>query len=129
MIDLSKSLFGLRILVTKYDNKIIGNCDIYWNIQRKRLERTAKLGISVLEEFRNIGIATTMINNHLTWCIENPRIHRLELEVFSNNSKAMSLYEKLGFIKEGKRKEAAYIDKEYYDIVFMGIITEPVNFF
>ncbi|SHF16764.1 Protein N-acetyltransferase, RimJ/RimL family [Marinitoga hydrogenitolerans DSM 16785] len=129
IIDISKKLFGIRILIAKYEKKIIGNCDIYWNIQRKRLERTAKLGISVLENFRNIGIGTMLINNHIVWCIENPKIHRLELEVFSNNPKAISLYEKLGFTIEGKRKEAAFINYKYYDILFMGYITEPKNLF
>ncbi|GAB6189317.1 hypothetical protein JCM30566_10560 [Marinitoga arctica] len=129
IINLSKNLFGLRILVAKYENKIIGNCDIHWNIHRERLKKTAKLGVSVLEDFRNKGIATTLIKNHISWCIETPVIHRLELEVFSNNPHAISLYEKLGFIKEGTRKEAAYIDSNYYDIIFMGYITEPEKIF
>nr|WP_239525357.1 GNAT family protein [Marinitoga litoralis] len=129
IIDLSKKNYGLRILVAKNKNSIVGNCDIFWNISRKRLEKTAKLGVSVLEDFRNIGIATTLINNHITWCIENPNIHRLELEVFSNNSKAISLYEKLGFSIEGKRKEAAFINSQYYDIIVMGYIVEPINLF
>ncbi|NUU98714.1 hypothetical protein XO12_00870 [Marinitoga sp. 1154] len=129
IISLSKKLFGLRILVTKFTDKIIGNADIYWNIQRQRLKKTAKLGISVLESFRNMGIATTLINNHITWCIENPDIHRLELEVFSNNIKAISLYKKLGFIEEGRRKEAVYIDSKYFDIIMMGYITEPIFLF
>jgi RimJ/RimL family protein N-acetyltransferase len=129
IIDLSKKNYGLRILVAKNKNLIVGNCDIFWNISRKRLEKTAKLGVSVLEDFRNIGIATTLINNHITWCIENPNMHRLELEVFSNNPKAISLYEKLGFSIEGKRKEAAFINSQYYDIIVMGYIVEPINLF
>jgi RimJ/RimL family protein N-acetyltransferase len=129
IIELSKKNFGLRILIAKYKDRIIGNSDIYWNINRARLERTAKLGISVLEEFRNMGIATTMLNNHLLWCLENPKIHRLELEVFSNNENAINLYKKIGFQEEGARKEAAYIDGKYYDILFMGIITEPELYF
>ena len=129
IINLSRNLFGIRILVAKFEKKIIANCDIYWNIQRERLRKTAKLGVSVLEEFRNIGIATTLMNNHITWCIENPDIHRLELEVFSNNPNAIALYKKLGFIGEGARKEAAYINSNYYDIIFMGYITEPEKIF
>ncbi|WP_206528070.1 GNAT family protein [Marinitoga sp. 38H-ov] len=129
IIDLSRKNYGLRILVAKNKNSIIGNCDIFWNITRKRLEKTAKLGVSVLEDYRNIGIATTLINNHITWCIENSNIHRLELEVFSNNTKAISLYEKLGFSIEGKRKEAAYINSKYIDILMMGYIVEPIRFF
>ncbi|AEX86477.1 hypothetical protein XO10_10310 [Marinitoga sp. 1135] len=129
LIDFSNKNFGFRTLIARYNENIIANCDIQWNLKRRRIQKTAKLGVSVLERFRGIGIGRLLIKNHITWCLENPKIHRLELEVFSNNPKAYELYKKLGFIEEGKRREAVYIKNKYYDIIMMGIITEPKNIF
>lgn len=74
---------------------------------------------------RNRGLgteATRMIVDHVFDTIDEPRIHRLELEVFAFNPRAMAVYEKVGFVREGVRRDALYWDGEFVDTVVMGII-------
>jgi putative acetyltransferase len=44
----------------------------------------------------------------------------LEIEVFSDNEIAIHLYKKHGYLIEGVKKKARFIDGVYQDIVIMG---------
>lgn len=50
------------------------------------------------------------------------RLHRIELEVFTDNARARRSYEKLGFVEEGVRKEAFFRHGEYKDAVLMRML-------
>ncbi len=51
-------------------------------------------------------------------------LHRIELEAYSYNERALHVYEGLGFKKEGVRREALYYDHEYHDIITMSLLEE-----
>ncbi len=59
--------------------------------------------IAVNKEFRNLGIATKLIETAEEFCKEN-KIGTLSLEVGIKNMTAFLLYEKLGFVKRRIRK-------------------------
>jgi len=50
------------------------------------------------------------------------RAHRLFLDVFENNGRARHLYESLGFVYEGKLREAALVDGEYHSLCLMSLL-------
>ena len=47
-------------------------------------------------------------------------IEKIELEVFENNISAIKLYEKFGFIEEGRRKKMIKTEEGYLDMIIMG---------
>jgi RimJ/RimL family protein N-acetyltransferase len=49
-------------------------------------------------------------------------LHRISLSVFSFNSRAVKLYEKLGFQREGKLRESIFRDGQWHDILQMSIL-------
>lgn len=51
-------------------------------------------------------------------------LHRVELHVFEYNHRAIRSYEKVGFIREGVRRQALLRGGRYYDILVMGITRE-----
>ena len=65
----------------------------------------------------------TMINECIKWCKEKG-VEQLELEVVTQNSRAISMYKNLGFEVYGTKKHAlkysdgTYAD-EYYMILFL----------
>lgn len=74
---------------------------------------------------RNRGLgteATRMIVDHVFDTVDEPRIHRIELEVYAFNPRAMAVYEKAGFVREGVRRASLFWDGEYVDTVVMGIL-------
>ena len=40
----------------------------------------------------------------------------------SDNARAISLYDKVGFVREGVQRDAVYIDGEYRDTIVMAIV-------
>lgn len=50
------------------------------------------------------------------------RAHRLFLDVFESNARARHLYESVGFVYEGKLREAALVDGAYHSLCFMSLL-------
>jgi L-phenylalanine/L-methionine N-acetyltransferase len=44
---------------------------------------------------------------------------RVDLTVLTYNERAVAMYEKLGFVKEGTQRKAAYFDGKYHDLYLM----------
>jgi RimJ/RimL family protein N-acetyltransferase len=51
-------------------------------------------------------------------------LHRIGLEVYDFNPRAQHVYEKLGFIREGIRRDALLWDGAYRDAMMMGMLAE-----
>ncbi|GGH32039.1 GNAT family N-acetyltransferase [Paenibacillus segetis] len=51
-------------------------------------------------------------------------LHRIELNVYSFNSHAQHVYEKLGFVREGVQRDALFYDHEYHDSILMSILED-----
>lgn len=49
-------------------------------------------------------------------------MHRIELNVFDYNSRAIHVYEKLGFKREGIQREALFYNHAYHDSITMSIL-------
>jgi RimJ/RimL family protein N-acetyltransferase len=49
-------------------------------------------------------------------------LNRIELSVWAFNTRARRAYEKAGFVEEGVRREAAFVNGEFADEVVMGLL-------
>lgn len=49
-------------------------------------------------------------------------LHRIELEVLTENTRAKHVYKKIGFKEEGIKRDAYYFDHEYKDVMMMSIL-------
>ncbi len=49
-------------------------------------------------------------------------LHRIELNVFAYNERALRAYEKLGFQREGVQRQALYYDHRYHDSILMSML-------
>ncbi|MDT0593888.1 ribosomal protein S18-alanine N-acetyltransferase [Glaciecola petra] len=64
--------------------------------------------ISVCKQYRRLGYASSLLSELIS-TLETKQIKRILLEVNSNNSHAISLYQRFGFRQIGMRKN-------YYDV-------------
>jgi len=92
-------------------------------IELKRARHKASLGISVLPEYQNQGLGYKLMSVLVDTAKERG-LHRLELDVRVDNPDAIYIYEKAGFVKEGIKKDAFFIDGQYVDLQMMAIILE-----
>jgi RimJ/RimL family protein N-acetyltransferase len=89
---------------------------------RRALEHTVSLGITVHKEWRDQGVGKSLMREMMAWCAANPHIKRLELEVFTENHRAIHVYEKLGFETEGIRRAAALKAGRFRDLLLMAVL-------
>lgn len=72
---------------------------------------------------RGLGTeATRLIVDHVFHGVDEPSIHRIELEVFAFNPRAVAVYERVGFHREGVLRDALHWDGEFHDIIAMSIL-------
>ena len=93
------------MLTCVVDGKIAGNCHIGWSKSIKTKHR-ANVAIALLKEFWNQGIGTKMFEEMIRIAESNPDIIQMELDFIEGNSRARSLYEKMGFRITGVRPDA-----------------------
>ncbi|MGG3281916.1 GNAT family N-acetyltransferase [Paenibacillus solani] len=51
-------------------------------------------------------------------------LHRIELQVFDYNQRAIKAYEKVGFKREGVQRDALYYQHHYYDSIMMSMLED-----
>ncbi len=105
-------------LVAILDNKIVGIINFSGNMKVKKRHR-ASIGISVLKEYWGRHCGSLLIEKMLECARQIPGLEKIELGVFSDNERAISLYKKFGFEVEGVIKKAYLIDGVYHDEIYM----------
>ncbi|WP_405993201.1 GNAT family N-acetyltransferase [Streptomyces sp. NBC_00986] len=71
---------------------------------------------------RGRGIGTEATRLILGYGFEQLGLHRVQLEVYGHNHRARRVYEKVGFVVEGVRREAQLRDGEWVDEVVMVVL-------
>jgi UDP-4-amino-4,6-dideoxy-N-acetyl-beta-L-altrosamine N-acetyltransferase len=73
-------------------------------------------------ECRGKGIGTYATNTMLNHAFNNMNMNRVELLVLESNERAIHMYEKCGFVYEGKKREAVYKNGRYCDMLIYSVI-------
>lgn len=70
--------------------------------------------------------ATRLIVGYVFDRVQEPIIHRIELEVYEFNDRAIRTYERAGFVREGVRRDALRQDDRFHDAIVMSVLrTDP----
>ena len=81
----------------------------------------ADIGMFVAREWRGRGVGTALMQAAIAWGRERG-LHKLTLSVFPHNAAAIALYEKFGFVVEGRRvKQMRRQSGELWDLIDMGL--------
>lgn len=87
------------------------------------IDRSAELAFLVGEkEFWGKGYAAEAAEILIRHAFSELNLHRLYLGTADNNIRMQKLAEKLGFVQEGRRKDALYKHGKYHDIIEYGMI-------
>lgn len=112
-------IFGIRLLET---DELIGSCQLH---SVDQVSRSAELQIRLGEAAaRGKGFGTEAVRLLLKFAFTDLNLNRVYLHVFDSNTRAIQVYEKNGFSREGVLRQAAYIDGRFVDVVVMGVLRE-----
>lgn len=100
--------------------RLVGNAGLHRHHGRRR--HVAVIGMGVADDLSGQGIGTALLRALLDSADSWLDIHRLELSVFADNARAIRLYERHGFVREGLLRDHAFRNGAYVDVVVMGRI-------
>ncbi|MFX1589162.1 MAG: GNAT family N-acetyltransferase [Promethearchaeota archaeon] len=105
--------------------KLIGNCAIR-GINNK--DRVGNFGIVIGEkEFQGKGYGTEAMKLLVDYGFNTLNLNRAELSTFTFNIRAHKSYLKVGFIEEGRKRQAVFKNGEYYDEIMFSILRSEWN--
>jgi len=85
--------------------------------------RTARLGITIGEkEMQERGFGTEAMKLFLSYCFTTLNLRRIWLEVVITNDRALALYRRIGFKKEGTFRKHVFVKGKYQDLVLFGVL-------
>lgn len=70
------------------------------------------------------GLGTALTRAALGYGFSQLNLHRIYLTVLDSNPRAIHLYEKLGFVKEGVMRDSQFRDGAYCDTVLMSLLDQ-----
>jgi RimJ/RimL family protein N-acetyltransferase len=84
--------------------------------------RSTEIGIDIIPEFQGKGYGGEAIKWSLDYAFRRAGLHRVKIRAFEWNAGALRLYERLGFVHEGREREACWHEGRFWDSVDMGIL-------
>jgi len=112
-------------IVLKENDNLVGNIGLH---KISRTHRNAELGIFIGDKSCwSKGYGTEALKLVIKYGFNQLNLHRIYLDVFDFNTRAMRTYEKAGFKKEGIYREQYYRNGKYCDVFFMGILKSEWN--
>jgi RimJ/RimL family protein N-acetyltransferase len=93
-----------------------------------RRSRIANLGsLAVHPSFRGRRVADEAARLFQQHLLDDLGFHRLQLEIYGFNERAMAHAERAGFIREGVRRKAYWRNDEWVDSVIYGLVQEDLE--
>lgn len=115
--------FGL--FVVEVDGEPAGTMEFRLSNRRSRIADLG--GLALHPDFRGRGVAdeaALLLRSHL---LDDLGLHRLQLEVYSFNERALAHAERIGFTREGVRRKAYWRHGEWVDGVLFGLVAEDLE--
>jgi len=107
------------LIIAEHESVLIGMLDFHIG-GRKRISHRGTLAMSVLPEWRARGVGTALLDALFSWVKTRPNVRKVGLAVLASNAPAIRLYERYGFIEEGRRRgEVRNDDGSYVDDILM----------
>jgi putative acetyltransferase len=120
-IDYDKVLPILALIKESKRQRIVGSASLHFRSVAV-LKHKAELGIAVHDNYQNMGLGTAMIN-HLLEIAREKELKKVYLIVNTENTRAIHLYEKVGFKTESRlrmeRYESGRFGNEYRMAIFL----------
>lgn len=114
--------FGVFVL--EADGERAGTIEFERVNQRSRI--AALGGLALHPSYRGKGVAdeaARLVQRHL---LRELGFHRLQLEVYAFNERALAHAERTGFVREGVRRQAYWRDGRWVDGVLFGLVEEDM---
>jgi ribosomal protein S18 acetylase RimI-like enzyme len=108
------------------DGVVVGWCDVLRETGRPSRNHCGTLGIGLVARHRGKGLGRLLLGEVLA-AATSVGIKRVELTVRASNHAAIALYRAMGFVDEGRRRAAYFIDGLYGDSLSMAYLVPELR--
>ncbi|WIV21034.1 GNAT family protein [Paenibacillus polygoni] len=110
------------LIFLKRTNELLG--EVVLN-EIDSINRCANIRIGIQgTQHRGHGYGTDAIIQMLRYGFNTINLHRIDLTVYTFNPRAIHVYEKIGFKREGLHRDTLYLDERFYDMLTMAILED-----
>ena len=110
------------MILTKDTNELIGEVVIN---EVDPVNRRANIRIGIQgTQHRGKGHGTEALVHMLRYGFEHMKLHRIDLGVYVFNPRAIHVYEKIGFVREGIERDAIFLDGKFHDMIVMSMLED-----
>ncbi|WP_034949776.1 GNAT family N-acetyltransferase [Erwinia oleae] len=113
----SQGKYGFVAVV---DSIVAGELTIFTH-PNARIKHVVSFGIGVDTDFAGRGVGSALLRHGMSYSFDWLGARKIELEVFEDNEKAISLYRKFGFSEEGRKRGAALRRGKYENVLLMAL--------
>lgn len=85
---------------------------------------TTSVSIAIADKFQGCGYGREAMNWAIDWAFGYGNLHRVEIATGGYNERAIHLYKSLGFVEEGRKRKAFYMNHKWHDQVDMAMLDE-----
>ena len=111
--------------VIEVDGEPAGMLGFHVANERSRIVRVERLAVH--PGFRGQRLADEAARLFQRLLLEELGFHRLELEIYAFNERACAHAERVGFVREGRKRKAYLKDGEWVDTVLYALIPEDLD--
>jgi RimJ/RimL family protein N-acetyltransferase len=86
--------------------------------------RNSFISLDILRPYQNKGYGTEAINWVLEWGFQMAGLHKIGIETFSYNQGAQRLYQKMGFVLEGRSRESLWYNGKWHDYLSFSMLEQ-----
>jgi [ribosomal protein S5]-alanine N-acetyltransferase len=113
------SVTGVYAWAVEYGGHCIGHAGLSVNADQHSATYSVGLFVPAL---RGRGLGREVTRLVLDWAFGAASVHRVELEVLADNSRAIKCYLACGFRQEGVRRDAELYPDGWKDFIMMGLL-------
>ena len=121
--DEDEAAFGLYVI--EVDGARAGTMRFTRGNERSRIADLG--GLAVHPAFRGAKVADTAARLFQRHLLDDFGFHRLQMEIYGFNERAMAHAERAGFTREGVRRKAYWRNDEWVDGVLYGLVAEDLE--
>ncbi len=108
------------LLIAWIDDEVAGTLG-FNSGHRPRRRHAGEFGISVRKRFWGMGVGSLLVDTLVDWARRGNVVTKINLQVRADNGRAIGLYERKGFEREGRILNAIRLDGKTFDALCLGL--------
>ncbi|MGV3464945.1 MAG: GNAT family N-acetyltransferase [Heyndrickxia sp.] len=108
----------------RYKGKLVGMVGLHYIDWKNSL---TSIGYFLEEDAQGHGIVTRTVSSLLHYLFGTLKINRAEIQCAFSNHRSIAIPERLGFVKEGIKRDGQWLYDHYEDIVTYSMLSKDWN--